>query len=333
MQSPVEIEGAGGYQAEPNGATDASKVGPVVGRPELVARHPELARVDWKHVDARFPIRVPRGWAPGQEPELLIQALPDARELGAAPRDVRDRGAARRMSPRPGAVRKPGDRVLLLPTKRCHLSCRYCSRADQKRGGGDAPTPPRWAAMLDYARHSGAREVMLSGGDPLALRDERLFEAIDAVRPEVPVIRIHTRAPITSPGRVTPELVAGLRARAPVWMLVHCNHPAELTPDVRRVLGTLVDAGLPVLNQSVLLRGVNAGPDVLARLSEELVALRVFPYYLHHPDPVPGNAHFRVSLEEGRAIYAELARRVSGIGLPRYVIDPPDGTGKRDLGA
>lgn len=307
----------------------------MVGRPELTARHPELRGIDWNAVHERFPIRVPRTWAAGAEPELLLQSLPDARELDVDPGDTPDPVGEQARSPLPWVVRKHSDRVLLLLTKRCHLYCRYCFRADHRPGDGDDPTASEWAAMLEYARTSGAREVILSGGDPLAIRDDRLFEAMDAVRMglvEPPVLRIHTRAPITAPARVTAALVLGIRARAPTWVFVHCNHAAELTPAVRTALAMLVDAGIPVCNQAVLLRGVNDNADTLARLCEELVALRVFPYYLHHPDAVPGNAHFRLSLAEGRVIYAALGRQVSGLALPRYVIDPPDGSGKRDVG-
>ncbi len=262
----------------------------------------------------------------------MRQALPDARELEVHPGDTPDPVGEQQKSPLPWVVQKHADRVLLLLTKRCHMYCRYCFRADHQPGGSDDPTPAEWSRMLEFTKRSGASEVILSGGDPLAIRDEKLYSAIDGVRSgRAPVIRIHTRAPITWPSRVTAELVAGLAARAPVWVIVHCNHPAELTPAVREALGRLVDGGIPVLNQSVLLQGVNADPAVLAELCEALVALRVFPYYLHHPDAVPGNAHFRVSLEQGRAIYRELAGRVSGLALPRYVLDPPDGSGKRDV--
>ena len=232
-------------------------------------------------------------------------------------------------SPVPWVVQKHGDRVLLLLTKRCHVYCRYCFRRDHVPGVSDDPTEKEWSSMLEYARSSGAREAILSGGDPLAISDARLFEVMDALRPAIPVVRIHTRAPITFPQRVTDALVAGLRARSPTWVIVHANHACELTAPVRVALSRLVDAGLPVLNQSVLLRGVNDDADALAALSNELVGLRVFPYYLHHPDPAPGNAAFRLSLARGLAIYAALRERVSGIGLPVYVIDPPDGSGKR----
>lgn len=337
-RSPVKDDPASLERARGSGGGVRPKTSPVVGRPELLVRHPELAGLDWSAIEARFPVRVPRTW--GVTPELLRQALPDPRELEPAEGDVADPVGEQQRSPLPWVVRKHEDRVLLLLTKRCHLYCRYCFRADHQPGSGEDPTSAEWRTMLAYARDSGAREVILSGGDPLAIPDPKLYSAIDGVRPDpmstsgprAPVVRIHTRAPITSPSRVTPELVQGLAARAPVWVIVHCNHPAELTPPVRTALARFVDAGIPVLNQSVLLKGVNDDAAVLAELCETLVTLRVFPYYLHHPDAVPGNAHFRVSLDAGRAIYAALSRKVSGLALPRYVIDPPDGSGKRDVG-
>ena len=316
--------------------TDAARPGSLmVGRLELEARFEQLSGVDWEALEARFPIGVPRGFVDaavgaGRE-ALLRQALPDNRELLTDAGDVPDPVGEQRLSPMPWVVRKHQDRVLLLLTKRCHLYCRYCFRADHQPGAGVDPTEQEWTAMLDYARQSGAEEVILSGGDPLAIRDQRLFDAIDAVRGHVPVIRIHTRAPITFPSRITDSLIAGLKIRNPVWVIVHCNHEAELTPAVQAALTRLVDAGIPVLNQSVLLRGVNDDAEVLAALCTALVRLRVFPYYLHHPDAVPGNAHFRLSEKEGRALYAGLAERVSGLALPRYVCDPPDGSGKRDV--
>jgi lysine 2,3-aminomutase len=306
--------------------------GAVVGRREAERRFPWLAEVPWQEVASQFPVRLPRGYlgaATRADDPRLLTALPAAQELRADPGDVPDPVGEQGRSPLPWVVRKHADRVLLLLTKRCHVYCRYCFRRDHVPGEGEDPTAAEWEAMLAYARTSGAREVIFSGGDPLALPDARVFAAIDAVRPQVPVVRIHTRAPVTLPSRVTDRLVAGLRARAPVWVLVHVNHPVELSSEVDGALARLVDAGVPVLNQSVLLRGVNDDVAVLAELSEALVARRVFPYYLHHPDAAPGNAHFRVPLAEGQALYAALRRRVSGLALPTYVLDPPDGTGKQ----
>ena len=233
-------------------------------------------------------------------------------------------------SPRPWVIHKYPSRVLLLTTKRCHLYCRYCFRRNHHPSDALDPTPEEWAAALDYTRESGATEVILSGGDPLILPDRALFAALDHLL-AVPVRRLHTRAPITFPERVTDALVAGLRARAPVWVVVHCNHPRELAPDVDAALARLVDAGVPVLNQAVLLRGVNDDVDTLAALSEGLVERRVFPYYLHATDRARGNAHLRVGDDEALALHEALRRRVSGVALPRLVRDPPDGSGKVDV--
>ncbi len=309
----------------------AEPAGRVVGRPELLAHRPDLAEV-WDEADAAFPVRVTRSFLDRMNLDdpndpLALQVLPSPSELVPAPGDLDDPVGDLRMSPLPWVVRKHPDRVLVLLTKRCQIYCRYCFRRNIEHGEQD-PSDAELRAALAYAKTSGAHEVIFSGGDPLAVTDEQLFSAIDAVRPEVPVIRVHTRAPIALPSRVTPALVAGLQKRAPVWVIVHTNHPRELAPDVDEALARLVDAGIPVLNQSVLLAGVNDDPSVLQALSEALVERRVFPYYLHHPDAASGNAAFRVTFERGLEIYAELGRRVSGLALPAYVVDPPDGSGK-----
>lgn len=290
---------------------------------------PEL----WASADHLFPVRVPRGWFEAINPQdpsdpLALQALPDPRELLADPEDLDDPVGEQGLSPVPWVIQKHADRALLLLTKRCHMYCRYCFRRTLEVSGREDPTDGELDAAIAWCGRAGLRELILSGGDPLAVRDDRLFEVIDRLRPAVPVLRLHTRAPITAPQRVTEALVAGLSQRRPLWVLVHANHPRELRPEVRDALGRIVDAGVPVLNQSVLLRGVNDDVEVLARLSEELVALRVFPYYLHHTDRVRGNAHLRVDAARGLALHAELARRVSGLALPRYVYDPPEGSGK-----
>ncbi len=308
----------------------------MVSRAEVVASRPDVDAV-WAAADAVFPVRVTRSFWDRVDPTdpadpLARQVLPDPAEVGPDPDGLGDPVGDIAMSPVPWVVRKHADRVLLLMTKRCHLYCRYCFRRTHDPGEGLDPTPAQWEAALRYVETSGAEEVLLSGGDPLAVPLHRLLATLDRLRAAVPVVRIHTRAPITFPASVTDALVAGLAARAPVWVVVHANHPRELAPDVDVALARLVDAGVPVLNQSVLLRGVNDDPEVLAALSRGLVRRRVFPYYLHHTDPVLGNAHLRVPLDEGRAIHAALARRVSGVALPTYVIDPPDGSGKLRIG-
>lgn len=309
--------------------------GPVVGRPEVLRSRPDLESV-WPQADDLFPVRVTRSWweridkADPNDP-LARQALPHPAELISDPGDLEDPVGDAACSPMPWVVHKYPSRVLLLVTKRCHLYCRYCFRRNHKPSEREDPTPEEWAAALDYAQGSGASEVILSGGDPLAVRDGMLWDAIDSLRPSIPTIRIHTRAPITRPDRVTAELVAGLAQRGPVWVVVHCNHPRELSADVDAALARLVDAGIPVLNQAVLLRGVNDNVGILTELCEALVERRIFPYYLHHPDHAGGNAHFRLTQQEGLALWRGLKEKVSGIALPRYVLDPPDGSGKRDV--
>lgn len=300
-------------------------------------RLPDQDLAVWAQADALFPVRVPRGWFdqidPGDPADpLRVQALPDPRELQVDPADLPDPVGEQGRMPVPWVISKHPDRALLLLTTRCHLYCRYCfRRSHPHHGGAQDPTDAELERALAWCRAQGVRELILSGGDPLAVRDERLFAVIDAARPQIPVIRVHTRAPLTAPHRVTPALVAGLAARRPVWVLVHCNHARELGAAARGALRAFVDAGLPVLNQAVLLRGVNDQVEALQQLCEELVALGVFPYYLHHTDRAPGNAHLRVDPARGLVLHAELARRVSGLALPRYVVDLPDGSGKMSV--
>lgn len=308
----------------------------IVGRSEIVGVRPDLAEA-WDAVADSFPVHVTRSfWARivGSDPNdpLARQVLPDPAELIPDPGDMDDPVGDVARSPVPWVVQKHPDRVLLLLTKRCHVYCRYCFRRTHDPEDGEDPSPEAWARALDYATSCGAREAILSGGDPLAVRDIRLLDTIDRLRAGgIKRIRIHTRAPIVLPDRITDGLVAALSQRAPVWVVVHCNHPRELSPDVDAALARLVDAGIPVMNQAVLLAGVNDDPAVLAELCEGMIDRRVKPYYLHHTDPVTGNAAFRVSIERGLQIVAELKARVSGIAMPRYIIDPPDGSGKIDV--
>lgn len=306
----------------------------VVGRPEWLAVRPDLEPV-WHAADAAFPVRVTRSFAQRIDPSnprdpLALQVLPDPRELIEDQEDLDDPVGDAAMSPVPWVVRKHADRVLLLLTKRCHLYCRYCFRRNHRPGEAEDPTADELETALRYIEAAAPEEVILSGGDPLAVRDQRLFSVIDRVRAVSPVVRIHTRAPVTEPSRVTDALVRGLRERAPIWLIIHCNHVNELSTSVDEALARLVDAGVPVLNQAVLLRGVNDDADTLADLSQSLVRRRVFPYYLHHTDHARGNAYLRVSRERGAELYRQLQQRVSGISLPRYVVDPPSGTGKVD---
>lgn len=308
--------------------------GRMVPPAEVLDARPDLAGV-WEAADAAFPVRVTRSFWDRVDPAdpadpLALQVLPHPAELDPHPDDLLDPVGDGARSPVPWVVHKYRDRLLLLLTKRCHLYCRYCFRRDHAPGDALDPTVDEWDEALAYVRRVAPREVILSGGDPLAVPLRRLVDTIDAVRSVARVVRIHTRAPITFPEAVTPELVGALRSRAPVFVVVHCNHRRELAPDVERALGSLVDGGIPVLNQAVLLRGVNDDASVLAELLEALLELRVQPYYLHVTDRARGNAHLRVDPERAVALYRELRARLGGPALPRLVVDPPDGSGKVD---
>lgn len=305
----------------------------MVGRPQVLAERPELAPV-WDAVDASFPVRITRSFASRADlsdptDPLAVQVVPDPRELDAE--GLADPVGEMAKTVAPWVIRKYRDRALFLVTKRCHLYCRYCFRRTHQPGEALDPTADEIDAAIAWmAEADGLREVILSGGDPLVLRDEALLELIRRCADLGLRIRIHSRAPITYPRRVTPELARAL-AKARVWMIVHTNHVRELDADVDHALATLIDNGVPVLAQSVLLRGVNDDAGVLADLFEALVQRRVRPYYLHHPDAVEGNAHFRIDRERGLELMAAVRDRIGGIAVPRYIEDPPSGEGKREV--
>jgi lysine 2,3-aminomutase len=299
----------------------------MVGPQEAAGRFGGVDLGAWRALAAEFPVRLSRSWLRrmvSADGPLGRQVLPRSEELQLSPEAVPDPVGEQGQMVSPWVVQKHADRALLLPTRRCHVHCRYCFRRDLP--GSGEPSPTELQEAINHLKSAGLNEVILSGGDPLVLRDSELLEIIDALRPEVPRIRIHTRAPITFPQRVTPALAQALAARAPLRMIVHINHPDELSEDVRVALRMLRVAGVPLLNQSVLLAGVNDDARVLAGLNAELEDLGILPYYLHHTDRAPGTAHFWVEIDRGLAIYSELCALVAG--PPEYVIDPPDGSGK-----
>jgi EF-P beta-lysylation protein EpmB len=283
-----------------------------------------------------FPLFAPleyiRRMQPGDPGDpLLRQVLPVAQELDNVPgyfADPVDDTAAMR---RPGLLQKYPGRVLIVATPTCAVHCRYCFR----RHFDYASTPRTmedWQPALDQISGDPTiQEVVLSGGDPLTLpeaRLERLIERWQSI-PHLRRLRLHTRLPIVIPQRVTDELMACLRAtRLTPIMVVHANHAAELDQDVAQALAQLVDAGIPVLNQSVLLRAVNDAVDTLIALSLRLLDLRVLPYYLHQLDQVAGAAHFYVPIERGRALLAAMRCQLPGYAVPRYVREEPSRASK-----
>lgn len=264
---------------------------------------------------------------------IAAQFRPDARELLQLADEHTDPIGDAAHSPCPGIVHRYPDRCLLTPVHVCAVYCRYCFRREVvgPQGEGLLEADALEAAFGYIAAQPRIWEVIVTGGDPLVLSARRiaaLREHLDAIA-HVKVQRWHTRVPVADPARIDDELCAALRSpRAASWIVVHANHPRELTPAARAALARLADAGIPLLAQSVLLKGVNDDADTLEALLRTLVESRVKPYYLHHLDKAPGTSHFRCTLGEGRALVRELRERVSGICRPEYVLDIPGGAGK-----
>ena len=266
---------------------------------------------------------------------IARQYLPDPGELARSPGERDDPIGDDAHSPLPGVVHRYPDRVLLMPTTACPVYCRFCFRRERVGRGEAAMSAERLDSALAYvAARSEIREVILTGGDPMILSPRRLGAILGraAAIPSVDVLRVHSRVPVADPARIDGELIATLRQKVPVYVAIHCNHPSELDPAATRAIAALADAGVPLLAQTVLLRGVNDDADTLAALFRALVRHRVRPYYLHHPDLAPGTARFRLSIEEGQALVRALRGRISGLCQPTYVIDIPDGYGKVPLG-
>ena len=235
-------------------------------------------------------------------------------------------------SPLEGLVHRYPDRVLFLVTDFCSTYCRYCTRSRMVgRRQHRFSLEERWERCIDYiAQNPSVRDVLISGGDPLTLPDERLDWLLSHLRriPHVEVLRIGTKAPVVLPQRITPSLVRILRRNHPLWMSVHFTHPDELTPEVAAACRRLADAGIPLLSQTVLLSEVNDSADTIMRLCHGLVRMRVRPYYLYQCDPIQGSAHFRAPVEKGIDIMNRLQGFTSGFAIPMYVIDAPGGGGK-----
>lgn len=267
---------------------------------------------------------------------IARQFIPDPRELQSAPGERADPIGDDPHSPTPGLVHRYRDRALLKLLTVCPVYCRFCFRRESVGAGkGGMLSDGDFARALAYiSSHSEIWEVILSGGDPFALSPRRLAMAIAALSEiaHVRIIRIHTRAPAAAPELVTPERIAALHANdATVYVAVHANHSRELTGAAHAACRALADAGIPLLGQSVLLKGVNDHVETLADLMRAFVALRIKPYYLHHPDLAPGTAHFRLPIDEGQRLYEALCARISGLARPAYVLDIPGGAGKIPL--
>jgi lysine 2,3-aminomutase len=266
---------------------------------------------------------------------IARQFVPDLAELIVSPEERADPIGDQRLSPIKGIVHRYPDRVLLKPLHACPVYCRFCFRREQVGPEGEVLTAEELAKALDYIRaRPEIWEVIVTGGDPFLLSPRRLSEivrALDEIE-HVQVIRFHTRVPVVDPGRVSARLVAALASEKALYVAIHANHPRELTPEFRASCRRLAQVGIALLGQTVLLKGVNDDASVLENLFRGLVAARVKPYYLHHPDLARGTGHFRVELRKGQALMRALRGRVSGLCQPSYVLDLPSGFGKVPVG-
>ena len=322
-----------------------AKLAATLRRPdELVARGfaragdlPALEKVAARYAVAVTPDIADLIDADDPNDPIARQFIPSAEELITSERENADPIGDDAHSPVAGIVHRYPDRVLFKLVSVCAVYCRFCFRREMVGPGkATALSDDACRAALDYIRgRHEIWEVILTGGDPLMLSPRRLSEimadlaAIDHVK----IIRIHTRVPVADPARIAPELVAGLRVGgATTWIAVHANHPREFSKSARAACARLTEAGIPLVSQSVLLRGVNDDAATLERLMRTFVECRIKPYYLHHGDLAPGTAHLRTTLEQGQALMRALRGRVSGLCQPEYVLDIPAGHGKAPVG-
>ncbi|MBI3435367.1 MAG: lysine-2,3-aminomutase-like protein [Proteobacteria bacterium] len=316
LRSPSDLIGAG--LVAPQGRAALERVAARYG----VAITPDIAQL----IDPR-----------DDADPIARQFVPDPAELLARPGERDDPIGDYAHSPVAGIVHRYPDRVLLMVTHVCAAYCRFCFRRETVGRGGAATLSPRQldAALAYVARRLAIWEVILTGGDPLILSARRLARIVARIAAidHVAVIRVHTRMPVAAPARVTKALVAALKAPGKAtYVVLHANHPRELTAPARAACARLVDAGIPLLSQSVLLRGVNDDAATLAALMRIFVANRIKPYYLHHPDLAPGTAHLRTEIAHWQALLRALHGRHSGLCQPAYVLDIPGGHGKSPIG-
>ncbi len=311
---------------------------------ELVAEGltPAAALPALERVAARYAVAITPdlaelidAWDP--DDPIARQFVPTAAELDLKPGESADPIGDHPHSPVPGIVHRYPDRVLFKLVHVCAVYCRFCFRREMVGPGKEnALSDSAYRAAIDYIRaHDEIWEVILTGGDPLMLSPRRMIEIMAdlAAIQHVKIIRLHTRVPVAEPARISDEMVAALKVDgATTWIALHANHARELTGAARAACARLVDAGVPMVSQSVLLRGVNDNIAALSDLMRAFVECRIKPYYLHHGDLAPGTAHLRTTLAQGQDLMRQLRGRVSGLCQPDYVIDIPGGAGKSPVG-
>jgi len=298
-----------------------------------------LAEIE--RVAARYAVAITPSLADLMDPSdpddpIARQFVPDIAELDFREEERADPIGDEAHAPVEGIVHRYPDRVLLKLVDICAAYCRFCFRRERVGKGSGLLPPKVLAAALAYVHaHPQIWEVILTGGDPLVVSARRLaaVAAELAAIEHVKILRVHTRVPVAAPSRITPALVRALKASGKaVYVAVHVNHPRELSAEARRACARLVDAGIPLLSQTVLLRGINDDAQVLGQLMRALVECRIKPYYLHHGDLAPGTAHWRTSIKRGQSVMRILHGRYSGLCQPSYVLDIPGGHGKSRIG-
>lgn len=298
--------------------------------PERVA---EITRTE-----ARYAVAIPpamQALIGAADDPIGLQFIPDPAELEIAPHEHADPIGDDALSPIKGIVHRYPDRALLKPILVCPVYCRFCFRREHVGpDGGLLSDTELQAAYAWLAERRAIQEVILTGGDPLMLSPRRLGGIVAALSaiPHIQTIRVHSRIPLADPARVTPALTAALRTDCAMWVVIHANHAREFTPDARTAVRMLQAEAVPVLGQSVLLRGVNDSAEALEALFRAMLSARVKPYYLHQLDPAPGTVRFHVPVKEGQRILRALRGRVSGLAWPTYVLDIAGGYGKVPIG-
>ncbi len=301
-------------------------------KPEEIAQRFGLDKEEVKRVSRAFKAQITpyyAGLIKERGDAIWKQIVPDPAELREHTGDT-DPLLEDEDSPVPSIVHRYPDRLLFLVSHSCASYCRFCTR--KRKVGDPSKIHPRYIEEgIEYIRsHPEVRDVVISGGDPLMLSDRKLETVLKAVRaiPHVEILRIGTRTPCFLPQRITEKLVAMLRKYHPLYVNVHFNHPDEITEEAARALGLLADAGIPLGNQTVLLKGVNDDPLVMRRLMQKLLTVRVRPYYIYQADYVAGTEHFRTTVEKGLEIMDGIRGWTSGLAVPYYCIDAPGGGGK-----
>ena len=297
--------------------------------------------IDYKSLESiesvaeKFSVSISHGILSNPSPEVKSQYVPSVEELNISSDELKDPIGDDAHSPVKGIVHRYPDRVLLKAIHVCEVYCRFCFRREKVGRGKEILSSAELDSAIDYIRsNKSIFEVILSGGDPLVMHPDKLksiFAQLSGI-PHVEVVRVHTRLPIASPEKVTGKLLESMETQKGLFVVLHCNNSEEVTPEVKVAMKSFIQKGIPLLSQSVLLKGINDSTEKLEKLFRLLIANRVKPYYLHHPDKAQGTSHFKVPVEKGIELTKSLRGKVSGICQPTYVLDIPGGKGKVPLG-